>query len=123
MVPRLWVPLIHWLWARNWKLAASGACLTASRVANKVAVSTPLRIGASNLARGVGGVVGGGARGRGVHAVADRVVDLGGGIGGGHRGTPPWRCVDWGWWLLGACRSWGRAGASFRSAGRVERCG
>ena len=31
--------------ARNWKLAASGACLTASRVANRVAVSTPLRIG------------------------------------------------------------------------------
>src|SRR4029450_8384312 len=44
MVPRLWVPLTHWLWARNWKLAASGACLTASRVANRVAVSTPLRI-------------------------------------------------------------------------------
>src|SRR6266542_3959702 len=43
MVLRLWVPLIHWLWARNWKLAASGACLTASRVANRVAVSTPLR--------------------------------------------------------------------------------
>src|SRR5512133_4066096 len=44
MVLRLWVPLCHWLWARNWNLAASGACLTASRVANRVAVSTPLRI-------------------------------------------------------------------------------
>src|SRR4051794_26530439 len=44
MVPRLWVPLTHSLWARNWKPAAWGACLTASRVANKVAVSTPLRI-------------------------------------------------------------------------------
>src|SRR6266508_233322 len=47
MVLRLWVPLIHWLWARNWKLAAWGACLTASRVANRVAVSTPLRIESS----------------------------------------------------------------------------
>ena len=45
MVLRLWVPLTHWLWARNWNLAASGAALTASRVANRVAVSTPLRIG------------------------------------------------------------------------------
>src|SRR5215207_6004809 len=45
MVPRLWVPLTHWLWARNWKRAAWGVCLTASRVANRVAVSTPLRIG------------------------------------------------------------------------------
>jgi hypothetical protein len=44
MVVRLWVPLTHWLWARNWNLAASGACLTASRVAKRVAVSTPLRI-------------------------------------------------------------------------------
>jgi hypothetical protein len=44
MVVRLWVPLTHWLRARNWNLAASGACLTASRVANRVAVSTPLRI-------------------------------------------------------------------------------
>ena len=49
MVPRLWVPLTHWLWARNWNLAASGACLTASRVA-RVAVSTPLRIESSTLA-------------------------------------------------------------------------
>src|SRR6266545_3268071 len=50
MVPRLWVPLTHWLWARNWNLAASGACLTASRVANRVAVSTPLRIESSTSA-------------------------------------------------------------------------
>src|SRR5215467_8829324 len=45
MVVRLRVPLTHWLRARNWNRAAAGACLTASRVANKVAVSTPLRIG------------------------------------------------------------------------------
>src|SRR6266566_4482978 len=45
MVPRLWVPLSHWLWARNWNWAASGAALTASRVAKRVAVSTPLRVG------------------------------------------------------------------------------
>ena len=32
------------LWARNWNLAAAGACFTASSVANRVAVSTPLRI-------------------------------------------------------------------------------
>src|SRR6266496_2029801 len=32
MVLRLWVPLIHWLWARNWKLAASGACSTPLRM-------------------------------------------------------------------------------------------
>src|SRR5499426_3145366 len=44
MVERLWVPLSHWLCARNWNLAASGAALTASRVANRVAVSTPLRV-------------------------------------------------------------------------------
>jgi hypothetical protein len=44
MVVRLWVPLTHWLWARNWKAAASGTSLTASRVANRVAVSTPLCI-------------------------------------------------------------------------------
>src|SRR6266550_1424379 len=46
MVLRLWVPLSHWLWARNWNRAASGAALTASRVANRVAVSTPLRFDA-----------------------------------------------------------------------------
>ena len=44
MVVRLCVPLTHWLWARNWNLAASGACFTALRVAKRVAVSTPLRI-------------------------------------------------------------------------------
>src|SRR5690606_6281436 len=41
---RLWVPPIHWLWARNWNFAAAGACLTASRVAKRVSVSTPLRV-------------------------------------------------------------------------------
>src|SRR5260370_30558378 len=45
MVVRLWVPLTHWLWARNWNFAAAGACLTASREAKRAAVSTPLRIG------------------------------------------------------------------------------
>src|SRR5829696_8282292 len=49
MLPRLWVPLIHWLWARNWNWAAAGAALTASRVANRVAVSTPLRVEVSVL--------------------------------------------------------------------------
>jgi hypothetical protein len=44
MVLRLWVPDCHWLCARNWNLAAAGACFTASSVANRVAVSTPLRI-------------------------------------------------------------------------------
>src|SRR3712207_1924326 len=43
MVLRLCVPLIHWLLARNWNLAASGWALTASRVANSVGTSTPLR--------------------------------------------------------------------------------
>src|SRR5262245_40465455 len=47
MVVRLWVPLIHRLVARNWNLAISGLPLTASRVANSVAVSTPLNIGVS----------------------------------------------------------------------------
>jgi hypothetical protein len=42
MVLRLWVPLIHWLVARNWNLASSGSALTASSVANMVGVSTPL---------------------------------------------------------------------------------
>src|SRR6476646_3503914 len=46
MVLRLWVPRSHWLWARNWNRAAAGAALTASRVANRVAVSTPLRFDA-----------------------------------------------------------------------------
>jgi hypothetical protein len=44
MEQRLWVPLTHWLWAQNWNRAAPGACFTASRVANSLAVSTPLRI-------------------------------------------------------------------------------
>jgi hypothetical protein len=43
-VPRLCVPLIHSLCARNWNLAASGAALTASMVANNIAVSTPLGV-------------------------------------------------------------------------------
>jgi hypothetical protein len=30
MVPRLWVPLTHWLWAQNWNLAASGAGLAST---------------------------------------------------------------------------------------------
>src|SRR5215211_5117063 len=50
MVPRLWVPSIHWLSARNWNLAASGAALTASRVAKRVAVSTPLLIDSLTVA-------------------------------------------------------------------------
>src|SRR5512138_666604 len=50
MVPRLWVPEIHSLCARNWNLAASGAAFTASRVANSVAVSTPLRIDSLTVA-------------------------------------------------------------------------
>src|SRR5262245_37361557 len=44
IVLRLWVPLSHSLLARNWNFAASGAALTASSVANRVAVSTPLRM-------------------------------------------------------------------------------
>ncbi len=47
MVDWLWVPLIHLLVARNWNLAISLLPLTASRVANRVAVSTPLRVGFS----------------------------------------------------------------------------
>src|SRR4051794_23362800 len=47
MVPWLCVPLIHLLLARNWNLAISLLPLTASRVANNVAVSTPLRMGLS----------------------------------------------------------------------------
>src|SRR5436190_16605875 len=44
MVLRLCVPLIHSLLVRNWNLAASGAAFTASSVAKRVAVSTPLRM-------------------------------------------------------------------------------
>src|SRR5215472_4106946 len=47
MVERLWVPLTHVFVARNWNLAMSGSPFTASSVANRVAVSTPLRIGLS----------------------------------------------------------------------------
>src|SRR6476620_2339921 len=50
MVPRLCVPEIHSLWARNWNFAASGAAFTASRVANRVAVSTPLRVDSLTVA-------------------------------------------------------------------------
>ncbi len=39
---RLWVPPSHVFVARNWNFAISGWPLTASRVANSVAVSTPL---------------------------------------------------------------------------------
>src|SRR3954451_13283242 len=47
IVPRLWVPDTQRLDARNWNFAASGAAFTASRVANRVAVSTPLRVALS----------------------------------------------------------------------------
>src|SRR5262245_39549972 len=47
MVDWLCVPLTHLLVARNWNLAMSGLPLTASRVAKRVAVSTPLRTGFS----------------------------------------------------------------------------
>ena len=50
MVPRLWVPLIHSFPARNWNFAASGAALTASRVAKRVPVSTPLRVESLSVA-------------------------------------------------------------------------
>src|SRR5262249_27241722 len=44
IVLRLCVPSSHSLAARNWNLAACGAALTAFRGANRVAVSTPLRV-------------------------------------------------------------------------------
>jgi hypothetical protein len=44
------VPEIHSLWARNWNFAASGAAFTASRVAKRVAVSTPLRVDSLTVA-------------------------------------------------------------------------
>src|SRR6266536_2866529 len=47
MVERLWVPLTQRLVARNWNLAMSVSPFTASSVANRVAVSTPLRTGLS----------------------------------------------------------------------------
>src|SRR6476646_5864726 len=43
----LWVPLTHLFVARNWKSAISWFARTASMVAKRVAVSTPLRIGFS----------------------------------------------------------------------------
>src|SRR5690242_2613017 len=43
MVDWLWVPDSQRLVARNWNLARSVSPFTASRVANRVAVSTPLR--------------------------------------------------------------------------------
>src|SRR5215475_13136705 len=42
MLLRLCVPCSHWLVARNWNFASSGLALTASSVANRVGVSTPL---------------------------------------------------------------------------------
>jgi hypothetical protein len=64
-----------------------------------VGAADPLVVGAELEAGCLGRLlhgVEGGEEGRGVHAVAHRVVDVGGGgVGGGHRGTPPWRCVDW----------------------------
>ena len=46
-VERLCVPVTQVLLARNWNLAISCCPFTASRVANSVAVSTPLRRGLS----------------------------------------------------------------------------
>src|SRR5512133_3145357 len=43
MSERLWVPLTQSLRARNWNRAICGAAFTASRVANNVGTSTPLR--------------------------------------------------------------------------------
>src|SRR3954452_5132935 len=66
MVPRLWVPDCHRLEARNWNLAASGAAFTASRVANSIDVSTPLRTGLSVMVMSLvlsGGVSGDGSVG------------------------------------------------------------
>jgi hypothetical protein len=47
IVVRLCVPLTQRFTARNWKRAASGAPLTASRVANSVGTSTPFKGGRS----------------------------------------------------------------------------
>src|SRR4051794_37451151 len=88
MMLRLWVPLSHWLLARNWNWAASGAALTASRVANRAAVSTPLRVEVSvvvmsGLLRSGGGELvlarsgAGGQLGRlGVEGVAELPLQL-----------------------------------------------
>jgi hypothetical protein len=63
-----------------------------------VGAADPLVVGAELESGCLGRLldrVEGGEQGGGVHAVADRVVDVGGGgVSGGHRGTPPWRCVD-----------------------------
>ena len=53
IVDWLWVPLIHLFVARNWNLAMSLLPFTASIVANRVAVSTPLRVGFSIVVIGV----------------------------------------------------------------------
>jgi hypothetical protein len=45
MTERLWVPPTHSFLARNWNWAICGASFTASRVANSVGTSTPLRAG------------------------------------------------------------------------------
>ena len=45
IVERLWVPLTHWLVARNWNLAICGLSFTALSVWNRVLTSTPLRAG------------------------------------------------------------------------------
>ena len=47
------MPLTQRLVARNWNLAISGLALTASSVANRVAVSTPLRTGLSVVVIGL----------------------------------------------------------------------
>src|SRR6478609_347676 len=61
----LWVPLTHLFVARNWKSAISWFARTASMVAKRVAVSTPLRIGFSvAVIVSTWLVGGGGARGR-----------------------------------------------------------
>src|SRR5690242_20544083 len=49
MAERLWVPLIQVLVARKRNFAMSGSPFTASSVANRVAVSTPLRTGFSAM--------------------------------------------------------------------------
>ena len=45
MVLELWVPFTQRFRARNWNWAAAGASFTASSVAKRVGVSTPLRAG------------------------------------------------------------------------------
>src|SRR3954449_6342218 len=43
MLLRLWVPLTHWLVARNWNFASCGLAFTAFRAANSTGVSPPFR--------------------------------------------------------------------------------